>query len=266
MQINEILVYDVIVFSSVNDIFFLFTIIFVPWSFQKFFISFSRIKLTREVCFRTYGWAPCDWPSCICLCIWRSHLFGKFDIVRQFFSKIWLAVLFSKALRKSVEMAKQRIDWNIVIRSKEFVMFYWKMLLLSTLCVVDHLWPLILCSLLSMLSTLVHWYQQCVTVHYVPRCMSCQKAIVVITGRVYCFHDNIYITLILLLWDLNTLWVVDHLWPYIYIYWLWSISIWAYSTHCLYLLPFEKLVVSYTKLYFGIVSVSYSAIMDFNSL
>ena len=97
-------------------------------------------------------------------------------------------------------------------------MFYWKMLLLSTLCVVDHLWPLILCSLLSMLSTLVHWYQQCVTVHYVPRCMSCQKAIVVITGRVYCFHDNIYITLILLLWDLNTLWVVDHLWPLIYIY------------------------------------------------
>ena len=35
---------------------------------------------------------------------------------------------------------------------------------------------------------------------------------VVITGRAYCFHDNIYITLILLLWDLSNLCVVDHLW------------------------------------------------------
>ena len=29
--------------------------------------------------------------------------------------------------------------------------------------------------------------------------MSCHKAIVVITGRAHCFHDYIYITLILLL-------------------------------------------------------------------
>ena len=46
---------------------------------------------------------------------------------------------------------------------------------------------------------LVHWYQQCGTVHHVPKCMSCHKAIVVITGRAHCFHDYIYITLILLL-------------------------------------------------------------------
>ena len=31
--------------------------------------------------------------------------------------------------------------------------------------------------------SLVHWYQQCVTLHHVPKCMSCHKAIVVITGR-----------------------------------------------------------------------------------
>ena len=30
-------------------------------------------------------------------------------------------------------------------------------------------------------------------------CMSCHKAIVVITGRAHCFHDYIYTTLILLL-------------------------------------------------------------------
>ena len=46
---------------------------------------------------------------------------------------------------------------------------------------------------------------------HVPKCMSCHKAIVVITGRAHCFHDYIYITLILLLWDLSTLIVVDHL-------------------------------------------------------
>ena len=34
---------------------------------------------------------------------------------------------------------------------------------------------------------------------YVPKCMSCHKAIVVITGRAHCFHDYIYITPILLL-------------------------------------------------------------------
>ena len=28
---------------------------------------------------------------------------------------------------------------------------------------------------------------------HVPKCMSCHKAIVVITGRAHCFHDNIYI-------------------------------------------------------------------------
>ena len=35
---------------------------------------------------------------------------------------------------------------------------------------------------------------------------------------VRCFHDNIYITLILLLWDLSALCFVDHLWPLIYMY------------------------------------------------
>ena len=38
-----------------------------------------------------------------------------------------------------------------------------------------------------------------ITIHHVPKCMSCHKSIVVITGRAHCFHDYIYITLILLL-------------------------------------------------------------------
>ena len=38
-----------------------------------------------------------------------------------------------------------------------------------------------------------------ITVYHVPKCMSSQKAIVVITGTAHRFHDNIYITLILFL-------------------------------------------------------------------
>ena len=30
-------------------------------------------------------------------------------------------------------------------------------------------------------------------VHHVPKCMSCHKAVLVIIGRVHCFHDCIYI-------------------------------------------------------------------------
>ena len=48
-------------------------------------------------------------------------------------------------------------------------------------------------------NSLVHWYQQCVTVPHVLNCMSCHKFIMMITGRPHCFHDNIYIMLILLI-------------------------------------------------------------------
>ena len=43
--------------------------------------------------------------------------------------------------------------------------------------------------------------------------MSCDKAIVVITGKAHCFHDCIYITPVLLLLDLSALCVVDQLLP-----------------------------------------------------
>ena len=102
---------------------------------------------------------------------------------------------------------------------------------LGTWCTVTHCWyqwtkewsMTTYIMLLAYLDehSLVHWYQQCVTVHHVLKCMSCHKAVVVITGRVHCFHDCIYITLILLLWDIWALslsWITyDHL-PYIYIY------------------------------------------------
>ena len=41
--------------------------------------------------------------------------------------------------------------------------------------------------------SLVHWYQQCVTVHQMPKCINCHKAIVVITRRAHSFHDCVYI-------------------------------------------------------------------------
>ena len=56
----------------------------------------------------------------------------------------------------------------------------------------------------------------CGTVHYVPKCIRCHKAIAVMTRRTHCSHDFIYITPILRLRDLSTLCVVDHLWLIIY--------------------------------------------------
>ena len=39
--------------------------------------------------------------------------------------------------------------------------------------------------------SLVHWYQQCITVHHVPKFMSCQKAITVISGRASLKFSNL---------------------------------------------------------------------------
>ena len=39
----------------------------------------------------------------------------------------------------------------------------------------------------------VNIYINTYIIHHVPKCMSCHKAIVVITGRAHCLHDFIYI-------------------------------------------------------------------------
>ena len=54
--------------------------------------------------------------------------------------------------------------------------------------------------------------------------MSYHKAIVVATGRTHCFHENIYIILILLLWDLSILCVVI---TYDYLYFVPCLACWA---------------------------------------
>ena len=38
-------------------------------------------------------------------------------------------------------------------------------------------------------SSLVHWYQQWVTVSHLPKCMSCHKAILIINRMAHCFHE-----------------------------------------------------------------------------
>ena len=37
----------------------------------------------------------------------------------------------------------------------------------------------------------IYRYQQCVTIHRVPKCMSCHESIVMMTRRAHGFHDNI---------------------------------------------------------------------------
>ena len=71
------------------------------------------------------------------------------------------------------------------------------------------------------------------------KCMSCHKAIVVITRRVHCFYDYMYIMPILLLWDLSTLCVVD---IHLYIY---KVSIFIYIRH-LYIYIFSYLNIKHT--------------------
>ena len=73
-------------------------------------------------------------------------------------------------------------------------------------------------------------------VPHVPKCVSWHKAIMVITRRAHCFHDCIYITIILLLKDFSTLRVMDHLWPFLYIYNIHSnIYIHIYNTYILFI-------------------------------
>ena len=69
-----------------------------------------------------------------------------------------------------------------------------------------------------------------ITVHHVPKCMSCNKAIVVITGKTHCFHDCMGIAPILLISGLSSLCVVgvlDHLSSIIHIY-IYNIYIYIY--------------------------------------
>ena len=83
---------------------------------------------------------------------------------------------------------------------------------LSTVCIMNHLWPLMLRSLLCLLSTF--WFIGTSNVYTHIMCPSAWVATKPLAHwRVHCFHDCIYIMPILLLWDLSTLCVVDHLWP-----------------------------------------------------
>ena len=69
---------------------------------------------------------------------------------------------------------------------------------LSTLCVMDHLWLIILILLAWLVEpSFVYCHQQCVTIYYVPKwCMNYHKAVVVITPEgtlfswlhIYCAH------------------------------------------------------------------------------
>ena len=72
----------------------------------------------------------------------------------------------------------------------------------------------------------------------------CQKAIVVITRRAHCFHDKIYIMLIMLLWDLSTLCVVDHLWT-------------AYILHIIYTYKYIYIYNFHSINYFHFISKNY---------
>ena len=96
---------------------------------------------------------------------------------------------------------------------------------------------------------------------------SCHKATVVITERTHCFHDSIFITPILLLWNLSTLcvcvfWITyNHLYIiYIYIYILHYIHISIYNTY-IYIYTY-KYTYTYTHIYTYIYTHKYMYIYN----
>ena len=80
-----------------------------------------------------------------------------------------------------------------------------------------------------------------VTMHHVPKCMSCHNAIVVITRRAHCFHDYIYVMPILLIRDLSPLVCcleslkLTLIYIYIYIYILNTYNIYVYIIYIIML-------------------------------
>ena len=64
------------------------------------------------------------------------------------------------------------------------------------------------------------WGHDAHHVHHVSKCMSCHKYIVVITGRVHCFHDCTYIlcpSCFCEIWALCVSWIIsDNLYKYMH--------------------------------------------------
>ena len=74
-------------------------------------------------------------------------------------------------------------------------------------------------------------------IHHVPKCMSCHKAIVVITGRAHCFHDNIYIHICIYMYMYTHIFIKEsyaHLYNGAFIYY--GINMW--KRRCIYTMNF----------------------------
>ena len=75
------------------------------------------------------------------------------------------------------------------------------------------------------------------TVHHVPKCMSCHKAIVVITGRAHYFHDNIYIYIYIYIYTYIYLYIcIVYIFIYICIYIYVYIYIYIYIYSVMYII------------------------------
>ena len=84
--------------------------------------------------------------------------------------------------------------------------------------------------------TLVYWYDQCVTLHHVPKSMSCHKAIVVMTRMPHYFHECVYIYIYIYIYICAYMYIIYiYIYKYIYIYiYIFLFIIYAYI-HILYM-------------------------------
>ena len=78
-------------------------------------------------------------------------------------------------------------------------------------------------------------------VHHLPKCMSCRKAIVVITGRAHCFDDNIYICIYIYVYIL-------YLYIHIYINYIYNI----YTYICIYIIIYLIIINIIINIYINI--------------
>ena len=111
------------------------------------------------------------------------------------------SVRFEYSVCRGSLMTSWGYQWNVALSiSRNYFLF--KYTTGRAHCFHDCMYITLLALLVE--HSLVHWFQQCVTVHHVPKCMSCHKTIVVKTWRAHCFHDFIYIAPICLHLETNS--------------------------------------------------------------
>ena len=126
---------------------------------------------------------------------------------------------------QSAQISQKQDDHNIYVIIQTSCWNHWTKECSLTLWHLYHIYIMPLMSLI-LYSLICHLY-------YAP-CLACWALFSSLVPAM-CFHDNIYIMLIFLLWDLSTPCVRDHLRPLMYVCIYVHIYIYTYIYICIYI-------------------------------